>query len=516
MHWGRRAAAAALALTALASAAQAQGASRAYGGRSEDNLLEMTQAGSALFAVGTTASTDGDLSMRRRTGFTGWATLIDEDGTPLWSYASAHTGFDRMISPAALEDGRLSLVLTDRQAQGGEWLLLGSNGALLARVPIPSALCGDGKSRSVCRMLACDQSPAALAVFLSGPEPGMLQAGRMDERGETVLGMPFEGDAQGCAASDLRGGLAWIGARDGALCLTRFDGAEAVEMMTVAFGAFEVERIGDALMLDDGSVACCGEAQDGAGGFLVRVSGEGEVLFARALDGAQRQLCQTETGLAVYGLQDSSAAVSFFDEDGNLQGVEPALRADAQDLAGTPDGAALLVHLESLRDRQAVITRVQQRMDALEAQQEDDDGGEALPAAAGPALDVAGSHLLCSAAEGRGVQVTYVDELGRERWSTRMPIHTAADALEWLCAVQLEDGRILLGGRYLSGEGEAARQQGALALLGSDGVLRSMEAVPGCGAVCAMEALADGTARLSTVSGSAPGLVPDAQMAWPL
>ena len=96
-----------------------------------------------------------------------------------------------------------------------------------------------------------------------------------------------------------------------------------------------------------------------------------------------------------------------------------------------------------------------------------------------------------------------------------MPIHTAADTLEWLCAARLADGRILLGGRTLSGEGEAARQQGVLALLGIDGVLRRMETVPGCGAVCALEVRAQDV-LLHTAASARPDTEPDARQPWPL
>ena len=107
-------------------------------------------------------------------------------------------------------------------------------------------------------------------------------------------------------------------------------------------------------------------------------------------------------------------------------------------------------------------------------------------------------YLLCSAEDALGVRVRHVAADGRELFSVRTPIHTAADALQWLCAAKLSDGSILLGGRYLYGTGEDARQQGVTALLGGDGVLRRMETLEGAAAVCAIELTPDGEILLHT------------------
>lgn len=504
----RRALGAAMALLMLAAGACAEEA-RAYGGRGEDRLLEMTQAGSGLFAVGTSSSSDGDLASRTREGFAGWALCTQEDGQRRWSYASAHAGLDRMISPAALEDGRFALVLTDAQGQRGEWLLLSARGACQARLDIPEELCAQG--RTVLRMLLCDQSPAALAVIVS--EGDRLRAGMLLEDGSVTLSAPFEGDALGCAASDLRGGVVWAGAREGQLSLTRLQAGKMVQAMGIAFGGFSVTLVEDALLLEDGSVVCCGAAQ-GEAGFVARVSLEGEVLFAWALSGVQRCLCPTQTGLAVYGTADGE--VIFLDEDGNAQGTVSGLPQDALDLAGTPDGVALLTYRSGQGARQAGIVPVAQPA----AMPEPEESMPGMPAeteetARDASFAVGGGHLVCAPDGALGVRVTLVNEQGGSVWSTRMPIHTAADTLEWLCAARLADGRILLGGRTLSGAGEAASQQGVLALLGSDGVLRRMESVPGCGAVCALEVRMEDV-LLHTATSARPDTEPDAQQPWTL
>ena len=118
-------------------------------------------------------------------------------------------------------------------------------------------------------------------------------------------------------------------------------------------------------------------------------------------------------------------------------------------------------------------------------------------------------YLVCGESDSFGVRVTCMDGSGTQRWSTRIPIHTAADALEWLCAAQLADGGVLLGGRYLTGEGAEAAQEGVLALLSGDGVLRRIEVVEGAGAVCALEPMDGGSVTLHIASGAAPSLQAD-------
>ena len=52
----------------------------AFGGSAEDILREAVPADRGFFAVGTTASDDGTLNTRSRSGETGWAVRADADG----------------------------------------------------------------------------------------------------------------------------------------------------------------------------------------------------------------------------------------------------------------------------------------------------------------------------------------------------------------------------------------------------------------------------------------------------
>ena len=508
MHAGKRAMAVFLLMLLPASGAWAQ--SRAYGGRGEDKLLEIAEAGSGLFAVGMTASDDGDLSARTRLGDAGWAMLLDESGERIWSYASAHTGLARMIAPAALEDGRCSLVLTDEAAQRAEWIVLDGTGKALSRTLL---LPERAEGETMLQYLPVSQETPELAMILRCGDA--LRAVTLGENGGVLREQTFTMPGQGIAASDGMGMLVWISAYEGGIELLWLDG-EDEKSGRIALETVRVTAVCDALMQADGSVLCCGEAEaDGVKkGFLARVNREGELLFAHVLPFAQRHVCQTETGFAAYGTDGQEAQLFFTDEDGGVLDTQGDVPVDVLDIAGMPGGAALLTHTEGRRQPQAVITAVQQRAQTEEDAEKEEETEEAAQAYAPAApLTMPDGYLVCGESDSFGVQVTCMDGSGAQKWSTRIPIHTAADALEWLCAAQLKDGSILLGGRYLTGKGEKTIQEGVLALLSDDGVLRRIEMIAG-GAVCALEALPDGSVTLHAATGAEPGIEPDAELSY--
>lgn len=508
MHAGKRVLAVFLLTMLLASGAQAQ--SRAYGGRGEDKLLEIAQAGNGLLAVGMTASDDGDLSVRTRTGDAGWAMLLDEHGEREWSYASAHTGLARMIAPAALEDGRYSLVLTDEAAQRAEWILLDGAGKALMRTPLQPERAEDGM---VVQYLLTSQEAPELTMLLR--EGNALRAVTIGESGSVLYERAFSAQGQSMAASNGLGMLAWAGAYDGGIELLWLTG-EDDKPCRIALEGARVAAVCDALMQADGSVLCCGEAESGGEvkGFLARINREGELLFAHLLPLVQRHICQTETGFAAYGDSGQEAQLIFTDEDGGVLDMAGGVPVDVLDIAGVSGGAALLTHSGGRRQPQAVVTTVLLRARAEEeteeapeeteiAAQEDAGQSEMLTGQTAAPMMMPDGYLICGESDSFGVQVTCMDGSGVQQWSTRIPIHTAADALEWLCAAQLADGSVLLGGRYLTGNGEGTTQEGVLALLGGDGVLRRIEMIEGAGAVCALETMPDGSVLLHVASGAA-------------
>ena len=487
MHKRRASAliAALLLLGARACALEAADVPAAFGGSGEDALYEVVACGDGLFAVGTTASNDYDLSMRTRRGETGWALRIGDDDGVRFSFCTARSGMTRMTAPAAFEDGSCSMVLVDETAQRGEWLVLDGRGRSVSRVAIDGAAALCPQAVSIERMLPVQTDEGIrLAVLVGHADGETMCCAQLSPDGSVAPGEVFTADKLGAVCAGRGGQLAYAAERDGRLrmiCVNengtveeRYDGEPA-----------RVRAVHDAQMGGDGSVAVCGETAEG-GGFLLRVSREGERLFLLETDAPLTRLTATETGFAA--LEDGR--ILFADEDG--AGVAWAAAPEgALDLASAPGGAAVLSHLQARGRRQAVFTRVAQPvLGQPETRKED---------AAPPGTLAAGDgYLLCSAEDALGVRVRHVAADGRELFSVRTPIHTAADALEWLCAAKLSDGSILLGGRYLYGTGEDARQQGVTALLGGDGVLRRMETLESAAAVRAIEVTPEGTILLHT------------------
>lgn len=511
MHACGRMIAICLLTLALPLAVSAEAQPRIYGGRGEDRLLEIAEAGGGLLASGTTASSDGDLSMRTREGETGWAMLTGEDGERIWCYASGRAGMTRMVDPAPLDDGRYSLLLTDDEGQRGDWLLLDEKGRLLSRAEISRDSIGADAELEIGRMMLFAQSPAEIAVIAENAKSGEVCAFALDEAGNPRELGRFLPEGGGMSVSDRRGALAFVGTQAGCMTVTRLSGS--MESASVRFTDFDVLSVSDALLQDDGSVVCCGAAQreSGAAGFAARVSREGEVLFAHVFLQPQRHVCQTENGYAVCGAWEADSSVAFFDEDGALLGTALTGDADVLDIAGAPGGCAALTYLSGHRQKQAVITPVS--MDAgaelhLLVQREEEATADGQKQPASPEIAVSGGYLLCGG-DKLGVKVTLMDGSGKPVWSTRIPIHTAADALEWRCGAQLEDGAVFLGGRYLTGEGDVQSQKAAIALLGGDGVLRRVEELPDAGAVVGAELLDGGAVRLHVSRSETPDLTAD-------
>lgn len=479
--------AALLLLGARACALETGDAPAAFGGSGEDALYEVVACEDGLFAVGTTASSDYDLSMRTRSGETGWALRLDGGGAR-FSFCTARSGMTRMTAPAAFEDGSCSLVLTDGTAQRGEWIVLDARGRSVSRVAIEgaAALCPQGTK--IVRMLPVDTPQGVqLAVLVGHADGETMCCAHVAQNGNVTTGEVFTADEPGAMCAGRDGLLAYAAARDGRLRIVCADGSGRAEERYDGEPArgVRVRAAHDAQMGGDGSVAVCGETADG-GGFLLRASREGERLFLLETDAPLTRLTSTETGYAA--LEDGR--VLFADEDG--AGVAWAAAPEgALDLTSAPGGAAVLSHLQARGRRQAVFTHVAQpALGQPETRQED--------AALSGTIAAGDGVLLCSAEDALGVRVRHVAADGRELFSVRTPIHTAADALEWLCAAKLDDGSILLGGQYLYGTGEDADRQGVTALLGGDGVLRRMETLEGAAAVRAIEVTQGGEILLHT------------------
>lgn len=499
-----RLAAACAALLALLPLACASGQTRAYGGSRADILLEAIACENGAFAVGRTASSDMDLAMRTRETETGWAVRLDDAGDILWSYCTGRAGMQTMVSPYETDEG-FSLVLTDETGARGEWISLSHEGELIRRVSLPgsAALCAQGGE--IRQMLPLEDG---LYILLEHGDAAQCIA-RMDENGDIT-----QGTALSCGADArlVRGaqGISCVGVMDGALSIFGEDSPKTVP------GMQRMTALRDALYLGDGSLLACAEAE--GAGVVMRVSADGELLFWQELGETVSLLTETDTGFAALCSGVQGNAVVYLDEDGALLG-EIKAPENTLDLITAEGGIAALSHDRAPGRRQAIFTFLPQP-ETTEQKETDEELQPAMliedVAVRRPqeeAVGFAGGHILCSESDAHGVRVAWIGEDGSEVFSTRIPIHTAADALEWLCAARINDG-VLLGGRYLTGEGDAMRQQGVVALLGGDGVLRRIETIDG-GAVLGMEVI-EGGALLHVASGDRPGMSADTTALYPL
>lgn len=490
------------ALAAFVPAACALGMENeaAYGGSGEDILREVVACGDGLFAAGTTASSDYDLDMRTRSGETGWALRLNSDGSVRFGYCSGRAGMTCMTAPAALADGAYSLVLTDETGQRGDWIILDERGELLNRCAIPEMKKLCPQASAIRQMLSIQTEEGAALELLMEHADGTLCFSCLHADGSVQPGEPFEGGTAGlCTAG--RGVLAYAHVQEDGFALTYTAPGKADCERVVVHADCGAKTMEDMLLGEDESAVLCGAAHEG--GYLLRVSRAGEVLFALRTQAPVTRVAETETGFAAL----TGGKILFTDEDGANTAMADAPE-NTLDLAPSLGGAAALSHLTARGRRQAVFTHIAQPawQDApREAHDQQRVPGE---------FALGEGYLLCSASDLLGVQVTHIAGNGAKVFTTRTPIHTAADSLQWCCAAMLDDGSILLGGRYLTGEEDDKKQQAVCALLSAGGVLRRMETIEGAGAVCAVETAPDGRIFLHVAKGDTPSLEQDASVVF--
>lgn len=470
---------------------------RSYGGRGLDVITGLAAADGALLATGYTTSTDGDLSARTREGKAGWLLCLDGEGKPLFHCCTAHAGRAEMGAPFAHADGTFSCVLWG-EGRGAEWLRIGAGGKISARLEASPAAsgCAHAAGASLMWLQPFDRAGEAALLALMRHGDGTLCAAWMDEAGNVTPGEAFAAGETGCLAVGETGEAAWVAVQEGRVTLTRLAVGGAAH--TAVIREAGASRVCGALMGSDGSVTLCGEDEDG--GFLQRVSAEDETLFSLALPDGAPALCATETGFAV---ASDKGQVAFLDEDGQwLETIEGA-PGPALALAGMPGGAALLGGMP--REDEPVVAALVQRVFSAEQ------NGQAESSAPTPApsealaqmpgeqtLSARGGMLRCKS-DGRGVCVRLIDAGGRERFSTRIPITTAADELLWRTALLLADGSVLLGGHYATLREGNTVTEGVTALLSADGVLRDIRTVEGARDVLEAAQGADGRVLLRVI-----------------
>lgn len=129
-----------------------------FGGSEPDEASDMalTPQGQIVLA-GHTSSTDGTLSDRTKSGWSGWLTLVDTKGNTLWNFCSRHASMDRMRAPVAHDDGTITVMLESRgnEYHQMELIRLNMQGEVLSRKPLVRLEKGDGE--------LAPETPAAFA-----------------------------------------------------------------------------------------------------------------------------------------------------------------------------------------------------------------------------------------------------------------------------------------------------------------------------------------------------------------
>lgn len=456
------------------------------GGRGEDVLYEAVCAQDGLFAVGKTASTDGDLAARKRAGETGWAIFVDEQGVRKWDFCSARSGMYEMIAPRAYEDGRFALILTDETRQRGDFIVLDARGRQETRTAIPDMRAlgaQDGAAKIIAMRPQQGANGPYLMLLLEREGSGELFGAALTPEGGVYACGAFYGDAQGVLVS-AHDHAVHVGVDLGALAVTHLAPGSPLETHTIALAVRQmgITVVTDALVDGDGSLLIGAQATDVMGqseGLLLRLNAEGDLLFARSFGAGERLslLTETESGYAAYA--QAAGCVVFLDEDGEVQGVSEPV-SGILDLMEREGGALALTKAGDRFSRQAVFTPVypSQTADAIHTQ--------ALPINQKPIFAFASSSqtrdtftlscgtLRCEDGGAQGVTITLEDEAGSVLWRSRTPIHTAADRLVWENASVDAHGEIVLAGYYETQmQGDTIRER-AQARLSVDGVLLSI------------------------------------------
>jgi len=456
----------------------------AFGGRGEDALFEAISCEDGFFAVGRTASTDGDLASRKRTGDTGWALRVDGSGQRMWDFCSAKSGMYDMAAPHAYADGRFSLVLTDETRQRGEWIMLDSRGRQESRVAFDAkkGLCAHGEQAHILQMVpACGGTGPYLALLLEHADIGEICCTALFPDGGVRTCGAFYGDTKGVAIAAGADGVLYAGADLGALSVTHLRPGMPPDTRIVLL---EEENAGlsgveAALLGEDESLLISGQisSMQRSEAVLLRVSAEGEVLFLAEPGGEAplSRLCETNTGYAAL----CGSRVYFLDEDGAPLG-QAAAPENTRALLPDEGGVLALNHHPERTRRQAVFTPLAIEAAVLETPvQHEERTPEPTPVPeAGAAISLADGYLRCTDGGVRGVTVARMDAQGHILWQTRTPIHTAADRLVWETAQIAENGDILLSGYYETQTAQGALRESAGAVLSADGVLREIGLSP--------------------------------------
>ena len=517
----RRGFAAALILLTLTTAGAKADRAYTYGGSGMDVITEIIPIEGGALAVGRTNSNDGTFSTRSRKGMAGWVLCLNETGEIRWTHCTAHAGRVEFHSPYEHKNGMLSCVLGDEQ-MGMEWVWYNREGSrgygqTQARIDI-----GTGRSK----VLPLDWNGRPALAVLHDIGNNRLSCSLMDEYGSYTDGEPFEA-AEGLEPfADRLGRIVFARQEEGKILL-RFvtPGGAASEEMVVSGCPEGV--LYDAAPRADGTLLLAGETENG--GYIACVNDQGETLFVSHTEYPVECVSASETGFSGLGFADgtNSGVLYEFDAGGKLlSSLTKAVNVEKKMMADTASGAIVIERTESgeslggvsvkqlddSRQWEKVLFRREGELLSAQADAEElrlfmrgEDGNEtclALSADGVKRLNAAYKDELCPGVTWqettRGTRISR--RTGEHIVETNVPIHTAADRLEWLCASPLEDGGLLLGGRYISesAENDSPVQQGVLARLNPDGILYSLETLDDVGCVAGIAQAGEKTMLLVT------------------
>jgi len=110
-----------------------------FGGSGADEISCMTVTPQGhIVMTGYTTSSDGTLSDRTKSGWSGWTAMVDCQGNTLWNFCSRHASRDRMRAPVVHEDGTITVLLESRgnEYHQTELIRLDMQGNVISRKPL--------------------------------------------------------------------------------------------------------------------------------------------------------------------------------------------------------------------------------------------------------------------------------------------------------------------------------------------------------------------------------------------
>lgn len=118
-----------------------------FGGSGVDEISCMAAAPRGhIVMTGYTTSSDGSLSDRTKSGWSGWTAMVDVQGNTLWNFCSRHASHDRMRAPVVHADGTITVLLESRgnEYDQTELIRLDMQGSVISRKPLLRLEKGEG------------------------------------------------------------------------------------------------------------------------------------------------------------------------------------------------------------------------------------------------------------------------------------------------------------------------------------------------------------------------------------